>query len=374
MPFRTVRLTRLLAALFILTGAALASAAESGGEAASAEIVPQSGESSGGEGRKVALVLPLQSPSFGAAAEAVKDGFMAAAAKVEPPLNVAVYGTGDSPEEVLAAYAQAVKDGRSAVAGPLTRNAVTALAKSDAVSVPTLALNVPENPEDAGGARKLYFFGVQVEAEARQAARLAFAEKHRRAVTLTAKTPLAKRIQQAFVDEWLRQGGEVLADLTIASSKTVFTPLKNELTALHPDVVFLAADSGRARLVRPYLGNGVRIYATSQVFEGREGVQRYVDLNGVRFADMPWLLQPEHPAVVALTRPDPPLPPEMERLFALGVDACRLLERLLEGHESDVLDGVTGRLTLGADHVFLRDPLPAEFRQGEPVPLAAGRP
>jgi outer membrane PBP1 activator LpoA protein len=93
------------------------------------------------------------------------------------------------------------------------------------------------------------------------------------------------------------------------------------------------------------------------------------DLNGIRLLDMPWLIEPDHPAVMVYARPPQPLAAELERLYALGIDAARLAELLLERPLGPALsvDGVSGRLTLERGNVIARDPSPARIVNGLPV-------
>jgi outer membrane PBP1 activator LpoA protein len=93
-------------------------------------------------------------------------------------------------------------------------------------------------------------------------------------------------------------------------------------------VIFLAAGTKTARLVRPYLPNKLPIYATSQIFSGNENTLTNYDLNGIRFVDMPWLLQADRRGddLSALR----PLSADHERLYALGADALRLIQLLLD--------------------------------------------
>jgi len=88
------------------------------------------------------------------------------------------------------------------------------------------------------------------------------------------------------------------------------------------------------------------------------------ELDGIHFIDMPWLLQPEQPAMLAYPRANPPLSTDNERLYALGLDAYGLTQLLLAEQWSALpLDGATGHLHL--DHsVFRREALPAVFMQG----------
>lgn len=141
-------------------------------------------------------------------------------------------------------------------------------------------------------------------------------------------------------------------------------------------MVFLATNAATARLVRPYLDIALPVYATSQVFNGNADTLTNFDLNDVRFVDMPWLLEPDHPAVMIYPRLDPAPTPDMERLYALGIDAFRLLQIILTGNTASALplDGVTGRIDLSGRQQFQREAEPALFKQGRsftPEQLAA---
>ena len=117
----------------------------------------------------IAVILPLQSNSFGRHADSVRLGIMNAAGNGQPgSLKVRVYATSEDPQQILAAYQRATSLGARAVIGPLTRNGVTSLAQSGIVSVPTLALNMPEG--EIALPRELYVYGLQIETETRQMA------------------------------------------------------------------------------------------------------------------------------------------------------------------------------------------------------------
>src|SRR5512141_1697771 len=93
----------------------------------------------------IAVILPLQSSSYGKHADSVRLGILNAAADGQPGnLKVKIYATSEDPQQILAAYQRATSLGARAVIGPLTRNGVTSLAQSGIVNVPTLALNIPE--------------------------------------------------------------------------------------------------------------------------------------------------------------------------------------------------------------------------------------
>jgi hypothetical protein len=131
------------------------------------------------------------------------------------------------------------------------------------------------------------------------------------------------------------------------------------------DMVFLALDFERGRTVRPYLG-ALALYATSQIHPGTSGPLTAFDLAHVRFMDMPWVLQPDHPAVMIYRRRELQADLDLERLYALGIDAFRIAQGLLDGRRES-LDGVTGQLTVGSDRYYVRELTRAQFADGKLV-------
>lgn len=324
-------------------------------------------------GAHIALLLPLKSASFGHAADAVRKGFMAAVSIAPAQLPVKVYATGESPDDILSVYLTAVQEGAKVVVGPLTRNAVSALAASKVVTVPTLSLNSPE--ENTTLPPMLYLFGLSIEAEARQIARIALTEGKRSAFIVSSGTPLATRAQQAFLDEWKKLDGEVAGQFTLSKGKDDLLTLLDTSIKSSADIIFLAADAAKARLARPYLNPVAATYATSQVFAGRGGQINNIDLNGVRFIDMPWLLEPDHTAVMVYPKPEPNGSVDLDRLYAFGIDAFRLATSLAGGEVRNgfMLDGVTGKINLNGQ-LFERELTSAQFQEGEAVLMNKLRP
>ncbi len=311
----------------------------------------------------------MQSDIFGRAADAVRQGFFAAAKYSKRQiLPVRVYSDFDENTSVVAAYRQAVANGAVAVVGPLTRNGVSALAAKPSIPVPTLALNFV----DGQFAPQLYFFGMAVEAEARQVAQLAKQQGLHQAIIVTTRTPLSQRLQTAFENEWTGTADDldrgILREIEYSGDPSVLT----DIADITDTMVFLATDAEKSRLINPYLPNKIPVYATSQVFTGNDNALGNYDLNGVRFVDMPWLLQPDHPAVMVYPRIDPPLTTSNERLYALGIDSFRLIEQMLSGNLKSALpmDGVTGQIQLNG-HAFERKAIPAVFTQGHAQPSNA---
>ena len=306
-----------------------------------------------------ALLLPLSSPAFAQAAQAVDDGCRAALAVEDQPLALQVSRTDATPESILAAYRSAVERGAAIVLGPLTRDGVTALARTALSGPPILALNAPD--ADTPRPPRFVVFGLSAESEARTAAQNAFLSGARRAAVVESDAPLSRRVSRAFVDEWQSLGGTVSEHLDAGADPEL---MRRRMERSRADMVFLATDGDGARAARPYLNNEIPAYATSLVHERREDPLSAVDLDGIRFVDMPWLVQPDHPAVMVYPRQPGSL--EFQRFYALGIDACRLAPLIAAGRESAELDGVTGHLRL-AHGAVERDPVPATFRGGSAV-------
>ncbi|WP_459717601.1 penicillin-binding protein activator [Sideroxyarcus sp. TK5] len=312
----------------------------------------------------IALILPLRSPVFGRAAEAVQLGFLSAAELQPNELPVRVYSASDEKFEVDALYRQALEQGALAVAGPLTRNGVAALAANPALPVPTLALNVLEGERGD----QLYFFGLPPELEARQAAQWAASNGLLTATVVRTDSALSKRLAQAFEEEWQRTGGVLWPEIVYEGDPSEIRLLGGEAGSM----VFMAAEPDKARLIRPYIFADIPVYTTSQVFIGNGNNLVNFDLGEVRFYDMPWVIQPDHPAVMVYPRAEPPYPTDMERLFALGIDAYRMLQVLYHHNTSNglPLDGVTGKLSLEG-HQVKREGVKSTMRNGQGMTLEA---
>ncbi|MFA6970150.1 MAG: penicillin-binding protein activator [Gallionella sp.] len=303
----------------------------------------------------IAVLLPLNSPALGAAASAVQQGIMAAASVHSPELPVRVYSDYDEAGSVAAIYKLAVNNGAVAVVGPLTRNGIRQLADEKTLPVPTLALNIIEGQT----APQLYFFGMAVEAEARQVALLARKQGLKQAIVITDSAPLTRRLQFSFEEQWTAQGGSILREIEYSGDTMVFA----DIAAAPDTMAFFATDVEKSRTIRPYLPNNLAAYATSQLFTGNKDTLLNFDFDGIRFVDMPWLMQADQAAVMAYPHANPPLAIDQERLYALGIDAYRLIRALLANRMAQPLDGVTGRIHL-SNHTFQREALPALFVQG----------
>jgi outer membrane PBP1 activator LpoA protein len=319
----------------------------------------------------IALLLPTGSEAFAKPAEAVRGGFLDASKKqAGTVLPIRLYPVSDDPQSVIDAYRQAISAGARMVVGPLTRNGVTALAtQGDPLSVPTLALNVPDGLTAYGA--NLYTLSLQVEAEARQSAQLALREGRLKALTITEQTALGRRMRDAFVEEFQKGGGTHVGDHAYETDSAALERIRQSAAAA--EIVFLAVDAPRARVIRPHVSS-LQGYGTSQLNPGFKVTAGLIDLSEVRFVDMPWMLQPDHPAVMTYVHDTPREPDDLERLYALGIDAFRVAQELLARNRDFEIDGVTGRLTLGADGQVKRGLLVALIADGKLSVVGETRP
>jgi outer membrane PBP1 activator LpoA protein len=175
-------------------------------------------------------------------------------------------------------------------------------------------------------------------------------------------------MSQAFADEWLALGGSI-PDVQDVSREANLPALRQRLAESKADLVFLSADAADARLAGPYLPRHVPIYVASLVHTGVADPLANADLEGMRLFEMPWLVQPDHPAVMVHPRQES-LAGEWQRFYALGIDACRLAPLLAAHREAFDLDGVTGRIRMRPGGRVEREPVAAVFRAGSAVPDA----
>ena len=317
----------------------------------------------------VALILPTASPTLGKLAETVREGFAAAAeaaGKESPPITVTA--TDNEAAPLIEACRNSQAAGAILIVAGLTRDGAAALANSNCARVPILALNEP--PPNTTLPPNVFSVSLSLENEARQAALLAVAEGRHTAVVIHSPSPLGKRVQEAFEREWTRAAGEVRGRLLFGGPIEDAPVVRERLAGVNADMVFLALDPPEARAVRPYVSGMLPVYATSMSINPRAEAIVNVDLQGVRYVEMPWFIQPDHPAVMIYPPPKSAQAVEGERLYAFGIDAFRIGMLLVKGDRNAPLDGVTGRIVLENNH-FARTMSPAEVDGGRVIPLRA---
>jgi len=352
--------------------------------------------------RQVALLLPLSGPSA-TAGKAVQNGFLGAyfatVSALDEPQSVRIYDV-NSEGGAGAAYRTAVADGAEFVVGPLLKKNVTELANDILVPVPVLTLNyvAAETLAPPG----LYQFALAPEDEAASAANRALNDGYTRAVALVPNNDWGRRVLQSFATEFEALGGTLLDYRSYTPDKQDFSNEIENLMGLSGSVqryrrlranigsyslqfdprrrqdaqfVFLAAAAGPARLLKSQLkfhySGDLPAYSTSSVnsLDGRSNA----DLNGIMFADTPWLIDPQPwirylPGTYAKYWPEER---RLGRLHAMGYDAYNLIASLYASRSGEIaeLDGATGHLSLDQQGRVHRRLAWAQFQRGEPVVL-----
>ena len=152
----------------------------------------------------IALVLPLESATYGPAAEAVKTGFLAAARRAgDVASRIRVIGHGD--DGVLPAIEAAIQGGAALIVGPLTRDDLKTVIAMSPTHSRMLALNQMDDGSPLPG--DTYALTLSIDSDAVQIARLARAEGARSAAVVASSGALQRRFAAAFDGEW-RIGGQ----------------------------------------------------------------------------------------------------------------------------------------------------------------------
>ena len=335
----------------------------------------------------IGLLLPPGGGDFGRAAAAVRAGFQAAHERDAATSAIEIVETADDAAALAVRYDRLAARGVAVMVGPLTRAGVNALAELGTLPMPTLTLNQPD--ADRPLPANALAFGLPIEGEARQLAQRAHADAAAsgraparavaRAVIVSAPSPLARRAAAALYDAWREQGG--VADLPAEFDSRAGAELQAQAELLDAEAVFVAGPADLVRAVRAALaidagrpaasGAAPAVYATSLMTVGMAVDRRLPDLDGVRVIEMPWLVAANRAAARTYAKPQGAMAnTELQRLYALGIDAYRVAAELARGHSPIELDGMTGRLGHdGYARRVERVGVACEYRDGVPVPL-----
>lgn len=337
---------------------------------------------------KIALLLPTRSTSLARVSDAVRAGFMAAYQKDPGNVSVNLVETGDAPKDVLAGYRDAVA-ANDLVVGPLTRSGATAIVQDRAVSKPTILLTQLNNTDSTGivTPSNMLVMGLSIEDEARQVADWAAQSgAAKSAFVISTSASWQMRAARAFAIEWRHVGQTAeLMQINMEGGyldANALLQLRTRLQTDRPQLIFVALDAVQAIQLRAAIGKEMPMYGTSQLnpltMNEWATATPLTDMEGVRLVDMPWQLQVDHAAVMAypqyLQISGENRSPDVERLYALGIDAYRVARNIALQKDDFQLDGVTGKLTVRFGHgpsYFDRVAQPAVYVNGVVQPLQA---
>ena len=136
------------------------------------------------------------------------------------------------------------------------------------------------------------------------------------------------------------------------------------------DFIFLIANPRQGRQIKPtlafYFAETVPVYALPSIYDGQDNQSENRDLDGIVFTDAPWLLGDSDPLKLEVAANLRQAQGSLQRLRAMGVDSFRLHARLqqMADKKIDVLQGTTGKLTMGDNQRIHRDLQVARFIDG----------
>ncbi|WKE66074.1 penicillin-binding protein activator [Gallaecimonas kandeliae] len=333
---------------------------------------------------KVALLLPLTG-SFAAQGQAIRDGFVAAWLDSGQPAQLVVL---DSANDAVAAWQQAKSEGADMLVGPLLRPQVEALQQSGNVDVPWLALNRVFRP----GVADSYFFALAPEDEAAQAAEEAVDRKAEHPLLIGLDSATNNRQAQAFIERWRQYGHEEPVDMRLFGNRQQLEQGIRDLLKINDskarigqvedllghdlvaearsrrdvDFLYLLGDKEEVGLMKAFIdvtispfADPIAAYTSSRGHPDLENPAGLRDFNGLSFSEMPYFVSQQGPALAMrqlLTQLRPHWPSALERLFAMGYDAARLLPRMatlrIEG--SEPVQGISGSIGIDGNGVIHR--------------------
>ncbi len=326
---------------------------------------------------QVALALPM-SGAFKNAAGAIRDGFTFAyrnnTGGLPSPIS---YDSSNLNAQALAQRAE--NDGIGILVGPLDKDKVAAMARQQ-LPMPEIGLNTIDEPVRRDG---FYQFGLDPADEAASAARHAVDEGDRNAIALVPQGDWGDRVLDGFRDALNAEGGQ-LVDYRTYNSDThdhsqAIQAVLGRGNQANADVIFVAGQPTQARLIRSqlkyYHAGDLPMVTTSHAYAGQPDPDSDIDLNGVNFVDMPWVLG--NGGTIARLRQEAASTygssaTDYARLFAMGMDAWVLARRVAKAELSadEPLEGMTGVLAPRSDGHITRYLGWAVFRNGRPQTLS----
>ncbi|WP_407217764.1 penicillin-binding protein activator [Enterobacter hormaechei] len=330
-----------------------------------------------------------------------------ATTSANPGAVLKIYDTSAQPlDQVLA---QVQQDGASIVVGPLLKNNVEALMKSD-TTLNVLALNQPEQVQNRAN---ICYFALSPEDEARDAARHIHEQGKQAPLLLIPRSTLGDRVANAFAQEWQTLGGGVVLQQKFGSAaelragvnggagialngSPVSASLPQQqsvtiggLTIPAPptdaqisgggkvDSAYIVATSEEIAFIKPMIAmrngsqSGASLYASSRSAQGTAGPDFRLEMEGLQYSEIP-MLAGSNPQLMQQALGAVRNDYSLARLYAMGVDAWALANhftqmRQVPGFE---LNGNTGDLTADQDCVINRKLSWLKYQQGQIVPAS----
>ncbi|VTN72030.1 LppC putative lipoprotein [Klebsiella variicola] len=311
-----------------------------------------------------------------------------------------IYDTTSQPISQLLAQAQ--QDGATLVVGPLLKENVDDVIKSN-TPLNVLALNQPEKVESRAN---LCYFALSPEDEARDAARHIHQQGKQTPLLLVPRGALGDRVVSAFADEWLKLGGASVLQQRFGSTAELRagvnggggialtgTPVSTLPSAQNSslgsadempvssggsvDAAYILATPEQIAYIKPMIAmrngsqNNVTLYASSRSAQGTAGPDFRLEMEGLQYSEIP-MLAGSNPALMQQALPAVRNDYSLARLYAMGADAWSLANHFTQMRQTPgfELNGNTGDLTATQDCVINRKLSWLKYQQGKIVPAS----
>lgn len=324
----------------------------------------------------------------------------AVASAANPSAELKIYDTTSQPISQLLAQAQ--QDGATLVVGPLLKENVDDVIKSN-TPLNVLALNQPEKVESRAN---LCYFALSPEDEARDAARHIHQQGKQTPLLLVPRGALGDRVVSAFADEWLKLGGASVLQQRFGSTAELRagvnggggialtgTPVSTLPSAQNSslgsadempvssggsvDAAYILATPEQIAYIKPMIAmrNGsqsnVTLYASSRSAQGTAGPDFRLEMEGLQYSEIP-MLAGSNPALMQQALSAVRNDYSLARLYAMGADAWSLANHFTQMRQTPgfELNGNTGDLTATQDCVINRKLSWLKYQQGKIVPAS----
>ena len=324
----------------------------------------------------------------------------AVASAANPSAELKIYDTTSQPISQLLAQAQ--QDGATLVVGPLLKENVDDVIKSN-TPLNVLALNQPEKVESRAN---LCYFALSPEDEARDAARHIHQQGKQTPLLLVPRGALGDRVVSAFADEWLKLGGASVLQQRFGSTAELRagvnggggialtgTPVSTLPSAQNSslgsadempvssggsvDAAYILATPEQIAYIKPMIAmrngsqNNVTLYASSRSAQGTAGPDFRLEMEGLQYSEIP-MLAGSNPALMQQALSAVRNDYSLARLYAMGADAWSLANHFTQMRQTPgfELNGNTGDLTATQDCVINRTLSWLKYQQGKIVPAS----
>ncbi|MGL5699190.1 MAG: penicillin-binding protein activator [Kluyvera sp.] len=328
-----------------------------------------------------------------------------ASVAANPSAELKIYDTSSQPLNQILAQAQ--KDGVNLVVGPLLKNNVDELLKSN-TSLNVLALNQPETVTNHAN---ICYFALSPEDEARDAARHIHDQGKQSPLLLVPRNSLGDRVTQAFADEWRKLGGGTVlqkklgslselrggvnggSGITLSGTPVIEPQSQPQGVTIgnltippapsdaqisdsgRVDAAYILATPEEIAFIKPMIAmrngsqSGSLLYASSRSAQGTAGPDFRLEMEGLQYSEIP-MLAGSNPALMQQALRAVNNDYSLARLYAMGVDAWALANHFaqMRGVPGFALNGNTGDLSANQDCVINRKLSWLKYQQGQIVP------